>query len=338
MRAVKFDRFGDPTVLTIEERPPLAAGPGIAVVAVEATAINPSDVKNVAGRMHQTRPPRVPGRDYAGTVVAGPEAWLGMGVWGSGGDVGFTRDGTHAEQIEVPVESLRLKPARLTALEAGSVGVPFVTAQHALASAGLQAGETLVIIGAGGDVGSAAAQIARLRGCRVVAVTRTLPEADDPVRRWTDAVVTSADGFPEAVRDLTGGAQVVLDCVGGSLLPPALACLARRGRLIALTVGDRPEARFDMADFYHNESRLIGIDSLSLDLTAAARILDTLSDDFAHRRLHPTAIAATYSLDAAVEAYTAVGRPRHGRVVLLPNGSASHVQYGDLDAPRSAGW
>ena len=65
----------------------------IAVVRMEAASINPSDVKNVSGRMPQTTLPRIPGRDYAGVVVEGPAEWLGAPVWGTGGDVGFTRDG-----------------------------------------------------------------------------------------------------------------------------------------------------------------------------------------------------------------------------------------------------
>ena len=63
------------------------------MVRVEAASINPSDVKNVAGRMSQTRLPRVRGRDYSGVVVEGPAEWIGATVWGTGGDTGFTRDG-----------------------------------------------------------------------------------------------------------------------------------------------------------------------------------------------------------------------------------------------------
>jgi len=80
------------------------------LVRVIAASINPSDVKNVAGAMKQTTLPRIPGRDYAGVVQAGPAEWIGAEVWGTGGDVGFTRDGTHAEMIAVPVASLRRNP------------------------------------------------------------------------------------------------------------------------------------------------------------------------------------------------------------------------------------
>jgi NADPH2:quinone reductase len=79
-------------------------------VRVIAASINPSDVKNVAGAMSQTSAPRIPGRDVAGVVEAGPAEWIGVEVWGTSDDTGFTRDGTHAELIAVPVASLRRKP------------------------------------------------------------------------------------------------------------------------------------------------------------------------------------------------------------------------------------
>ena len=104
MRAIRFEAFGDPSVLQVTE----VARPGRrredALVRVIAASINPSDVKNVAGAMSQTTLPRIPGRDYAGVVEAGPAEWIGAEVWGTGGDAGFTRDGTHAELIAVPVD------------------------------------------------------------------------------------------------------------------------------------------------------------------------------------------------------------------------------------------
>jgi NADPH:quinone reductase-like Zn-dependent oxidoreductase len=80
------------------------------LVRTKAASINPSDVKNVAGAMKQTTLPRTPGRDFAGVVEVGPAEWIGAPVWGTGGDTGFTRDGTHAEMIAVPMASLRRKP------------------------------------------------------------------------------------------------------------------------------------------------------------------------------------------------------------------------------------
>jgi NADPH2:quinone reductase len=89
MKALRFNQHGDPSVLFTSDLPEPAPSGDEAVVQVFAASINPSDVKNVQGRMSQTTLPRTPGRDYAGVVIAGPAEWLGAQVWGSGGDVGF---------------------------------------------------------------------------------------------------------------------------------------------------------------------------------------------------------------------------------------------------------
>src|ERR1035438_7357566 len=99
MRAIRFEAFGDPSVLKLVEMAAPALDAGTALVRVMAASINPSDVKNVAGTMKHTTLPRIPGRDFAGVVEAGPAQWIGAEVWGTGGDVGITRDGTHAELI-----------------------------------------------------------------------------------------------------------------------------------------------------------------------------------------------------------------------------------------------
>ena len=162
MKAVRFARHGKPDVLTIEDLPPLVPGPGEALISIRAASVNPSDVKNVEGAMTQTTLPRTPGRDFAGVVEAGPPEWIGAEVWGTGGDVGFTRDGSHAEQILVPAASLRRKPSSLDFDQAASVGVNFMAAWRGLVDgADLRAGETVLVIGSSGGVGNAGVQIAR---------------------------------------------------------------------------------------------------------------------------------------------------------------------------------
>ncbi len=102
MRIVQFSEFGDPEVLQIHEVPKPTIQAGEVLVEVYAASINPSDVKNVQGAMHQTTLPRVPGRDFAGIVVEGPEELLGKEVWGTGGDIGFVRDGSHTQYLVIP--------------------------------------------------------------------------------------------------------------------------------------------------------------------------------------------------------------------------------------------
>jgi NADPH2:quinone reductase len=319
MRAILFDRFGGTDALRLVEVPAPVGSPDTAIVAVKAASINPSDVKNLQGRMTQTTLPRIPGRDYSGIVVAGPERWIGAEVWGSGGDSGFTRDGSHAELLAVPTASLRRKPKRLSHEEAASVGVNFLAALGGLQAAGLAPGETLALIGLGG-VGGAAAQIAKRQGAQIIAIVRDPPPPEAPGLPALDALITAADGDPVArLRALTDhGAQVVFDTVGGSMFERALPMLAPRGRLVEISATDRRQVSFDLADFYHNESRLFGIDTLKLDQTASADLLDELAAGFEDGHYRPPFIAARFGLDQAQEAYRQVERGSTGRVVLLP--------------------
>jgi NADPH2:quinone reductase len=106
MRALKFYQTGSLDNLRLEEVPMPRPGPGDVLVQVKAAAINPSDVKNVQGKMHETSVPRIPGRDFAGLVVQGPDELLNRSVFGSGGDLGFDRDGSHAEYFVVPANAV----------------------------------------------------------------------------------------------------------------------------------------------------------------------------------------------------------------------------------------
>jgi NADPH2:quinone reductase len=100
-------------------------------------------------------------------VLDGPPDWMGEEVWGTGGDLGFTRDGAHAELLAVPVDALVLKPESLSFEEASAVGVNFVTGWlGAVETAELDKGETIAVFGVSGGVGVAVAQIARARGAR----------------------------------------------------------------------------------------------------------------------------------------------------------------------------
>ena len=177
MKALRFSKFGPPSVLTIEEIPRPEPRAGEALVQVKAAAINPSDVKNVAGHFPATTLPRTPGRDFSGIVVPGTK-YQGQEVWSSGPGLGITRDGAQSEYVTVPEEVLALKPRTLSLEQAAAIGVPFITAWVALVRAAeLQPGETILIIGAAGAVGQAATQIANWRKARVLGAARS----SDPI-------------------------------------------------------------------------------------------------------------------------------------------------------------
>jgi NADPH:quinone reductase len=93
MKAVRFEKYGPPSVLSLQELGLPELRPGQALIELHASAVNPSDVKNIAGAFHATLA-RVPGRDYAGVVVIIGDGWEGKQVWGSGPGLGVTRDGT----------------------------------------------------------------------------------------------------------------------------------------------------------------------------------------------------------------------------------------------------
>ncbi len=308
------------------ELPDPVATAETAVVAVRAASINPSDVKNVAGRMEWTTLPRTPGRDFAGVVVQGPTEWLGAEVWGTGGDVGFTVDGSHAEYIHIPVAALSRKPERLSFAEAASVGVNFVTGWlGAVEFAQVSAGETVVVFGITGGVGGAVAQIARAHGARVLGVGRTVPPAHTPAAEAIDEFIPlTEDSVPGAVMASTDGrgADVVYDAVGGITTAAALASLAHRGRMVVISAVGSRTVEIDLLDFYHREARLLGADSRQLDVIASGRYLSMLAPYFERGEFRPLPVTRRYGLDDGVKAYIAVGEGVSGRVVITPAGDS----------------
>jgi NADPH:quinone reductase-like Zn-dependent oxidoreductase len=321
MRAIQFTEFGDPSKLHLMTLPDPRPDEATAVIRIQAASVNPSDVKNVAGSMEHTVLPRVPGRDFSGVVEHGPAEWIGAEVWGTGGDIGFLQDGTHAERIAFPIASLVRKPRNLDHATASAIGVNFVIAWLGTVTyAGLVAGETIAVVGAGGGVGGAVVQIAKARGCRVIAIDRAPPSPASPAGRLIDDYVATTSDVPAEVRRLTGGAgaAVVFDAVGGVMFELALLSLGHRGRLVEISGTGRRRVEFDAIDFYHNESRIFGADSRKLNIAGSARLLADLAPGFESGAYSPPVIAAQYPLDEARAAYEAVAHGTAGRIVITP--------------------
>jgi NADPH2:quinone reductase len=314
MKALRFRGFGQPDVLSIEEVERPEPAPGEALIQIKAAAINPSDVKNVAGAFKATTLPRVPGRDFAGVVLSGPR-YIGETVWGSVPGFGITRDGTHAEYVVVPDQVLSIKPANLSSEQAAAIGVPYTTAWGALIRAGeLKTGETLLVVGAAGMVGQAATQIASWKGARVIGATL----GGEPVAGAAAVIDSSKGDLRERVFELTNGkgADMVFDTVGGSMFEPALRSLGRGGRQVAITSTREQRVSFNLVDFYHNLSRLIGFDSYALSLRDVAEIFDELREGFESNLLYPPTIK-TVPFEDAVDAYKAVAGGRAGAKIVL---------------------
>lgn len=319
MKAIQFKSFGTPEVLEHVDLPALQADADSAIVQIKAASVNPSDVKNVSGHFEHTVLPRTPGRDFSGVVVDGPAAWIGADVWGTGGDIGFTRDGTHAEFIKIPLAALSRKPKTLSHAQASAIGVNFVVAWLGTVDyAHLQAGETIAVIGAGGGVGGAVVQIAKARGARVIGVDRHPLDPATPAGRLIDDYVPFDDQAAERVRALTGGAgaDVVYDSVGGVAFETALSLVKRRGRVLEISGTGKRRVEFDLIDFYHNETQLLGVDSAKLGVAESAPLMSALVEGFENGQLTAPAIAQTFPLAQAREAYAAVAGGARGRVVI----------------------
>jgi NADPH2:quinone reductase len=303
MKAWCFGQYGAPEVLRLEERPLPVPGPGEVLVRVLASGINPSDVKNVSGHF-QSALPRVPGRDYAGVIVAGAGR-EGEEVWGSAPGFGVKRDGTHCEYIALPSAWVGRKPVGLSMAQAAAIGVPYLTAWVALVQAGeLQPGETVLITGVSGAVGRAATQIAHWRQARVIGAGTS-----DANPSGADAIIdTKTQDLAREVRALTDGkgADLALDAVGGALFEPVLKSLRKGGRQLAISSNPQVVS-FNLVDFYHGLTRLIGVDSMSLTGEAIVATLDGLVPGFQQGRLTPPAVQ-TWPLDQAVQAYETVAR------------------------------
>jgi NADPH:quinone reductase len=302
MKSLRFTEFGPPSVLRIEEVSIPEPGPAEALIRVKAAGINPSDIGNVAGRFKKTTLPRTPGRDFAGIVVKG--AHEGAEVWGSSPDIGIVRDGSHAEYVVVPVETMSLKPKSLTMAQAGALGTPYITAWASVVNAAqIQPGETILITGVAGAVGHAATQIANWKKARVIGADTK----SDPIPGTEAVVNTKTEDLRESVLKLTEGRGVdaVFDTVGGSLFEPALRSLKHGGRQVAISSAGDPRVSFSLVDFYHNFSSLFGVDSFGLTAGQIAIIIAELNGGFETGVLKPPPIEIV-PFEKAVDAYTRV--------------------------------
>ena len=315
-RAAGPDALG----LRVEERVP-ELPPGWCLVEVAAAGVNPSDVKAVLGAMPRAAFPRTPGRDFAGTVVDGPAALRGAEVWGSGGDVGITRDGSHARFLALPPEAVFRKPANLSMRQAAAAGVPFVTAEVGLREAGgARAGQVVLVLGANGRVGQAACRIAAAAGARVLAGVRR-PDAAGAVR-GAEAVFDGASAdVAGAVRDATGGhgADLVFNCVGSPWFSAGNAAMAHGATQVFIATLDRA-VPFDILAFYRGRHRYVGVDTLALDAAETGAVLEALRPGFESGALAPYEIEEShvFPLNRAEEAYRIVlgGAPQ--RVLMEP--------------------
>ena len=293
-----------------------------AVIEVKAAAVNPSDVKAALGLMPHAVWPRTPGRDFAGTVVAGPRGWVGVDVWGTGGDLGVTRDGTHSRYLVLPLSALSRKPASVSVAAAATVGVPFITANEGLRRAGLSgSGQTIVIFGVNGKVGQAATQLATRAGARVIGIERG---ASRYIGHASSAVTvldgTSTD-TARRLQDATDGrgANIAYNTVGSPYFQLALDSLAVGGTQILISTIER-QVPFDILGFYRRNLQMMGVDSLKLTASQCAQVLNGMLPGFDDGSLKAFDVeeATLIPLELAGDAYRRVLEGSMDRIVLAP--------------------
>lgn len=231
MNAVRFDRYGDIDVLEVRAVPRPTAEPGRVLVQVKAAGINPGEAAIRKGLMHDRYPGTFPsgeGSDLAGVVV---EAGDGVDTFAPGDEVfGFSNErSSHAEYVAVPAEQLAAKPAGVSWDVAGSLYVAGTTAYAAVRAVHPTQGETIVIAGAAGGVGTIAVQLARRTGATVIGIAGAdndgwlAAHGAIPVNYGDDLAdrlrAAAPDGRIDGFLDLFGGGYVELAVAGLGVAP-----------------------------------------------------------------------------------------------------------------------
>lgn len=344
MKAAVFHEFGGVEKLRVEERPAPTPGPADALVRVRACGVNRLDLMVRSGALRAKPPlPHIGGCEVAGELVelgsaANSDAKPGQAVAVApylfcgrceyclsgaettclrGDIVGLGKDGGYAELVRVPAANLIPLPEGVSFEAAAAVSLATLTAWHMLVTqARLQAGEDVLVLAAGSGIGSAAIQIAKLHGARVIATASTAEKlararelgADETVNYQTDDMLAE-------VRRLTNkrGVDVVVEHVGAATWEKSVASLARNGRLVTCGTTSGAEGKLDLWSLFAKQLHLIGgYGGTRAELRAVLRLV-------AAGQLKPT-IHATYPLDGVGAAQALMAdRKQFGKLVVLPS-------------------
>ncbi|MBI4013448.1 MAG: zinc-binding dehydrogenase [Candidatus Rokubacteria bacterium] len=342
MKAVAFARFGGPDVLEPHDLPDPVPGPGEAVVRVRACGVNHLDLDLRAGVSgFPVRFPHVLGIETAGEVAA-----VGAGVQGVGPGArvlviravtcgqcaaclagednlcrrretfGLDRPGGYAECVVAPARNLLPLPPALGFEAAAATQVAFSTAWFMLIErARLQPGETVLVTAAGSGVGSAAVQIARYGGARVVATAGSPAKRERLRALGVEAVVDHGrPDWAEEVRRLTGGAGVdcVFEHVGGAVWSAALSLCRRGGRVVTCGAHGGERVALDLIDLFRRQAALLG--SYSAPTRAVLEVVRLVAEGAFRPVIHATLPVVEASRAHAMLA----GREAFGKLVLVP--------------------
>ncbi|MDX1448003.1 MAG: NADPH:quinone oxidoreductase family protein [Acidimicrobiia bacterium] len=251
MRALLCTKLGPPSLLSVAEVDDPVPGPGEVVVDVEAAGLNFPDTLIIEGK-YQFKPdlPFSPGGEAAGTVSAVGEGVDRVSV----GDrvIALEAYGAFAERWKVPASAVAPIPPGLSVVQAAAFGLTYGTSYYALKDrVRLAADETLLVLGAAGGVGSAAIELAKTMGARVIAAASTPEKLEWASDLGADEMIDySTTDLREAIKELTAGrgVDVVYDPVGGEFTEPALRSTAWNGRLavVGFAAGDIPSVPLNL--------------------------------------------------------------------------------------------
>lgn len=322
MRALVCKRYGSAADLVIEDCDAPEPGEGQVAVEVRAAGLNFPDLLTIAGKYQvRTEPPFIPGIEAAGVVRS-----VGEGVRGfSAGDrvILTNQGGAFAEQCVADASRVMPLPESLGFEEGAGFAITYATSHHAFRQcAPIEQGQTVLVLGAAGGVGTTAVEIAKSMGARVIAAASSDEKLEFTRELGADDTVNySRQALKDAVRELTGGkgADVVYDPVGGDLAIEALKALGWQGRhlVVGFASGDIPA--FPANLLLLKEARAIGVywgDWAAKNPADAASNMQELVALVADGTLKPR-ITAVYPLERFQDAFSALAERRAlGKVVL----------------------
>ena len=325
MKAIEIAEPGPAEVLVLAERPVPLPGPGEVLVRVAAAGVNRADIMQRQG----SYPPPPGASDIAGLELSGTVAAVGADVTNpSAGDevCALVAGGGYAEYCLVPAPQCLPVPPGVTLRDAAALPEAYCTVWTNVFERGrLAAGETLLVQGGSSGVGTAAIQLARALGARVLATAGSAAKCAACETLGAERAVNYREAdFVAAVREATGGrgADVILDLVGGPYLQRNLDCLAVEGRLVLIAVMGGIKGEVNLASLMSRRQTLTGSTLRSRPIAAKAAICDALRarvwPRFAGGTLRPV-IHATYPLAQAAAAHRVMESSVHvGKLLLVP--------------------
>lgn len=319
MKALVVRAFGGPEVLALEDVPPPSAGPGQVVIRVRAVGVNPVDTYIRSGT-YARKPalPYTPHADIAGTVES-----VGGGVTRvKPGDrvYAFLADAGGAELARVEEWQVHPLPERVTFQQGAALGVPYGTAWRALfIKAGARAGETVLVHGASGGVGTAAVQIARANGLRVIGTAGTEEGLRLVREQGADEVLDHrAPDYLAPLPAMTDGRgpDVILEMLANVNLDRDLDVLAPRGRI--MVIGNRGRVEIDPRKLMSKDGTILGMTLFNTTRQEFDDIHAGLGAGLRSGALNPV-VRTELPLGRAAEAHAAVMEPGAlGKIVLIP--------------------